>query len=374
VVPKRILAFMKVEGLSKGHIASHLQKYRLHQNKYKGTPESGYPRRKIRMRLLDEAEYHNDSPSHNHSMWSDDFNYHNRPQSPLLANQPGQQDNIHSPNNFDQVHSSALPQYHFQEGSKDSFMAQANYGNSAAVTNPENLERPLMSSAPTINQTILGEYSSLFGTAPLNSNDLNIGSIANATPITVEQQITDQGIPEFLSTPLVPNFDNLSFESLPNSPPSVEIMNMGPLGAWNGILSGTIGGGILNNENFADISRMDEIRKGKKHVEEVEDEYSLLDNPLYFNGINSYMTSQGESFVLNPNHAAVGESSIKAMVNLNKLQQGNEVNNSSWFTSVDDIADFLLNQGSEIATEACVILKPQFDFYKIYFLRPIKYI
>ncbi|KAF5206701.1 hypothetical protein FRX31_003712 [Thalictrum thalictroides] len=201
-------------------------------------------------------------------------------------------------------------------------MDQSNYGNSAAVTNPENLERPLMSSAPTMNQSILGEYSSLFGTsAPLYSNDLNIGSSANATPIMVEQQIADQGMPEFLSTPFVPNFDNLSFESLQNSPPSVDIINMGPIGAWNGILSGTIGGEILNNENFADISRMDETRKGKKHVEEVEDEYSLLDNPLYFNGMNSYMTSQGESFVVNPNHAAVGESSIKALVNLNKLQQ-----------------------------------------------------
>ncbi|KAF5176575.1 Two-component response regulator, partial [Thalictrum thalictroides] len=345
-VPRRIHALMKVRGLSRANIASHLQKYRLYQNKYKGTSEFDYPRRRIRMRLPDETEYHDYSPSLDHS-----YDYQNRAQIPIqLANQPGlrTQDNFHPPHYFNHVRSTR-PQYH-QEGSNDNFIAQANYGHPTAVTNPENLGRPWISGAPPMNQPNVCPYQSLFGTsAPLYDNDLNIGSPTNVILVMAEHQIT-QGMPGFLpNTPLDPNFGNLGFESLQNSPSSVDVA---PFGALNGILTGTIGGEIPNNENALDINRMDEIRKGNKHVEEeVEDGFSLPHDPLYLNGMNSNLISQGESFVVNPNYATTGESSTEALVNQNKLQQGNEANNSGWFNSVNNIADFLFNQASEKAKE-----------------------
>ncbi|KAF5191666.1 Two-component response regulator arr2 [Thalictrum thalictroides] len=340
-VPKRIHALMKVRGLNRANIASHLQKYRLYQNKYKGTSESDYPRRRIRMRLPDETEYHDYSPRNNLSN-----DYQNRAHSRLRT-----QDNFRPPHNFNHV-PLAHPPYH-QEGSNDNFMAQANYGHPTAVTNPGNLGRPWMSGAPIMNQpNNVGAYQSLFGTsAPLYDNDLNIGSTTNVIPIMAEQQIT-QGMPGFLlNAPLDPNFGDLDFESLQNSPPSVDIT---PFGAMNGILTGTIGGEIPNNDNALDISRMDEICKGNKPVEEeeAEDGFSLPHDPLYLNGMNSNFTSQGESFVVNPNCVTtVGECSTGALVNPNMLQQGNQVDNSGWFNSVNDNADILFNQDSEKANE-----------------------
>ncbi|KAF5182804.1 Two-component response regulator arr2 [Thalictrum thalictroides] len=335
-VPKRIQALMKVRRLNRANIASHLQKYRLYQNKYKGTSESDYPRRRIRMRLPDETEYHDYSPRNDLS-----YDYQNRAQSRLRT-----QDNFRPPHNFNHV-PSARPQYH-QEGSNDNFMAQENYGHPTAVTNPENLGRSWMSGAPTMNQPNVGACQSLFGSsAPLCDNDLNIGSTTNAIPVMAELQ----GMAEFLpNASLDPNFGNLGFESLQNSPPSVDIASFD---AFNEILTGTIGGEIPNNDNALDISRMDEIRKGNKPVEEeAEDGFSLPHNPLYLNGMNSNFTSQGESFVVNPNYiTTVGEYSTKALVNPNMLQQGNEVDNSGWFNSVNDIADFLFNQTSEKENE-----------------------
>ncbi|KAF5183764.1 Two-component response regulator [Thalictrum thalictroides] len=326
-VPKKILALMKVKDVSRANIASHLQKYRLYQNKYKGTLGSDCPRRRIRMRLPVESEYHDYSPSHDHSIRSDYSP--SRPHSPLLENQPGLQDNF-SPNNLNQVPSNHR-QYHFKEGSNVNFIAQENYGNQAAVTNEGYLESPWMS---------------------------------DTTPVMAEHQI-NQGMQGFLpNAPLDPKFDKLSFESLPNnSLPSTDIENIGALSAWNGILTGTIDGDIPNTNNSADhINTVDEICKGKKPVEEVEDEFSLLYNLLDFNGVNSNLTSLGEHFV-NPNYVALGESSTSVLVNPNNLKQRNEVNDSGWFNSVDDIANFLPNQESENANKACVFLKPQFKFY-----------
>ncbi|PIA42072.1 hypothetical protein AQUCO_02100136v1 [Aquilegia coerulea] len=335
VVPKRILALMNVRGLSRGNVASHLQKYRMYQNKYKGTSGSDYPSRRIRMRLPDETEYHDYSPSQDHYSYQDQLG---------LA---GLQDNFCPPNNFNHV-PLVRPQYHFQEGSNDNFMPQANYEHPDAITNPGYLEKPWMSGAPTMNQSNVGVYPGLFGTsAPLYCNDMNIGSTTNGTPLMAEQRITQGNAGFLLNAPLDPNFGNLGFESQHNSPSSVDIGNMGPFGAWNELLTETMGGEIPNNDNSAD--------KGKKIVEEPEDEFSFPDNPLYFNGMNFNLTSQAEPFVVNPNYAVVGESSTRALVNPNKLQSGSEVNNNSWCNSVDDIVDFLFNQGSENANEACVI-------------------
>ncbi|PIA40636.1 hypothetical protein AQUCO_02400004v1 [Aquilegia coerulea] len=361
VVPKRIQALMKIRELSRANIASHLQKYRLYLNKYKGTSESDYPRRRIRMRLPDETEYHDYLPSDDHSMWYDSYNYQNRPQSPLQANQPGLRDNFHPPNNLNHV-PSAGPQYIFQEGSNDNyFMAQANQpGHPTEVTKPGYLGRPWMSGGPTMDQSNVGAYPSLFGTsAPLYGNDLNIGSTTNATPILVEQQL-NQGNAGFLpNAPLDPNFGNLSSESLQNSSHSADyIGNMAPFGAWNGIGTGTMGCEISNNGNSTDISRMDEIQMGKKPVEKAINEFSLPDDPLYLNGMNFNSTSEGEPFAVNPNYVVVGESSTRALVNPCKVQQGNEVNNSGRFDIVNDIEDYLPNQGYKIANEACVILEP----------------